>query len=700
MKGKTLLCLAIALSMTLTLLPAMVAAVPPEPYMEVLFQATGTNTYVIDSCTPPVTNIKVDLKIHGVTDMWGWSTVVTWNPAVLNCTAKGPVGPFNPVGTSVLGVIDNVGGTIPKLAASTTEEDYIDGTGIIYTLTFMAFAQGTSWINISQSNYKPYGADKIYVNEVSGTFECKPYIGPPRAPVATFTPIECTQFRLDKTTGNVTVDFNACASTGSYDSLPTPGTENPIVEYRWDFTGDGVVDYVSAGKMTVDLTVVNIQDYFCSGYPYFMGWSCDLTWDTDVLGSFVGAVKGPVMENVTDSLTIDGGFPNSGGSSHLVFGALVEVPVEDVQGSGVIAHLYFEPSRPCPASEVVVTNSKISTFKYSSGPVPYPIVCSTDYTPQFGTVQSYTPPECTASWTYTAMNPTLPVTLTVYAPDCDPSETHPDFVDTDAVTNVIHVLPPIMGPDIDVYTERGGIGKGCDKDTGEEYPPVVEYLADGTPIYKWTAMSDAYGPQEEVTLCAKVTYNEEPVENKMVAFEIRDPLNNVVVWRSASTNGEGIACVSFRIPWMGADAEDVFGAWLITATVDIAEDVVMDKCRMRFGYIVNIYYVEHAPEPVHKLGDLAVKVYFVNIAFTDKDIYLTIVLYDECGVPVDQFGTALVVDSLGMASPQYTLTIPKWAFVGTGTLYVNVFDAPPYLFGTPMCPENGGLPATHVQIVP
>jgi hypothetical protein len=698
MKGKTLLCLAIVLSMTLTMMPAMVAAPPAEPYLEVVFQATGTNTYIIESCTPPVTDIKVNLTIHGVTNMWGWSTVITWNPAVLNCTGKGPVGPFNPAGTSVLGVIDNVGGTIPKLAASTTEEDTVTGTGIIYTLTFMAHHQGSSWINISESNYKPYGLEKVYVNEVGGYFECRPYVGPPRAPTATFTPIECTQFRLDKTTGNVTVDFNACASTGSYDSLPTPGTENPILQYRWDFTGDSVVDYVSSGKITVALTAENIQDYYCSGYPYFMGWALHITWDPTLMGSLVGAEKGPLMENVTDSITIDGGFPNSGGSSTIVFAALVEVPVEDVQGSGIIAYLYFEPTNACVAGEVVVTNSKVSTWKY--GPNGYPVVCSEDYTPQFAPSYSYTPPVCTASWTYSAMNTTMPVTLTVYAPDCDPSETHPDFEDTDSVTNVIHILPPIMGPDIDVYTERNGIGKGCDKDTGEEYPPIVQYLADGTPIYKWTAMSDAFGPQEAVTVYAKVTYNDEPVENKMVAFNIKDPDNNDVVWRSNATNEFGIACVEFRIPWKGVDAEDVFGAWLITATVDIAEDHVMDKCRFRFGYIVNIYYVEHAPEPVHKLGDLAVKVYFVNIAFTDKDIYLTIVLYDECGVPINQFGTLLVVDSLGMPSPQYTLTIPKWAFVGTGTLYVNVFDAPPYLMGTPMCPENGGMPSTHVQIMP
>jgi hypothetical protein len=186
----------------------------------------------------------------------------------------------------------------------------------------------------------------------------------------------------------------------------------------------------------------------------------------------------------------------------------------------------------------------------------------------------------------------------------------------------------------------------------------------------------------------------------MVAFEIRNPLDNVVVWRSASTNGSGIACVSFRIPWMGADAEDVFGAWLITATVDIAEDVVMDKCRFRFGYIVNIHDIDVSPPSLHKLEDLTIVLNLTNIAFTPKNVFVTVVAYDECGVPIAKFISPATVDPVYWATPSITLTIPTWAFVGTGRIYANVFDAPPDLFGTPMCPENGGiLPPPAFQIL-
>jgi len=201
-------------------------------------------------------------------------------------------------------------------------------------------------------------------------------------------------------------------------------------------------------------------------------------------------------------------------------------------------------------------------------------------------------------------------------------------------------------------------------------------------------MSDSFGPQEEVIVCAKVSYNDEPVENKMVAFEIWDPHDNVVAYRSAPTNENGTACVSFRIPWKGADAEGEFGGWLIIATVDIAEHVVMDKCRFRFGYLVYITDVAVDPASLYKLDDLGVTVTLGNIALTSKEVYVTIVLYDECGVPINQFGSNVTVTEVSKICPLVTLKIWKWAFVGTGKVYVNVFDLPPYQKGTPMCPED------------
>jgi hypothetical protein len=690
MKGKALLCLVILLSMALTLIPAGVTVTLPT--MEVIFQATDTNTYIIEDCTPPVTGIKVDLVIHDVTDMWGWSTNVFWDPAVLNCTAKA-LGAFNPSGTGLLGVINNVDGKILALTAGTLEAETVDGEGVVVTLTFLCHHTGTSRINLTGPMYINYPDKDVFtIADSYGEFECKTYVGPPRPPVATFTPVTSTNFNLDPETSNVTVNFDGCASEGSYDSLPDPGTENPIIEYRWDFNDDLTPDYISTTKIQVGLYCENIQDYYCGEGVYFMGWSLIVEWDPTTMGTLVSGEKGPLMENVTGFPVIDM-FPNPTGWSLVVFGAQEIVTLDMVQGSGIVGYLYFEPTYGCVSPAVIISESKISCWYYDafSG---MPVVCTMDYTPEFEPSYAQIEPLCTASWTFDDSYPiNSPVTLTVYAPDCDPTETHLDFEDTASVTNMIHILPPVMGPDIDVYTEMNGIGKGCDKNSGDEYPP---YYLPPDPYPRWPSMSDAYGPQEAVTLYAKVTYNNEPVENKMVAFEVMDPQGHVVAWRSAPTNAQGIATVTFRIPWMGGYAEDVFGAWLITGTVDIAEQVVFDKCRFRFGYIVSILDIAVDPMSVLKLEDLGVTVTLANIAFTSKNVYLTIVLYDECGVPINHFGSAIDVDPVSIVAPPVSLTIPKWAFVGTGTVYVNVFSKQPYEGGTPMCPEG---PPTNFVIL-
>jgi len=699
MKGKALLCLAILLSMALTLMPARVMA-SPDATMEVIFQATGTSTYVIDDCTPPIPGIKVDIWIHNVVDMWGWSTGVYWNPAVLNCTAYA-VGPFNAPGTGLLGVINNVDGKIPVLAAGTMVAETVDGEGVICTLTFLAHHHGISRINLTESMYINYpDKDTFPIADSYGEFECKAYVGPQRPPVATFTPVTSTNYNLDAETHEVTVNFDGCASEGSYDPLPDPGTENPIIKYEWDFNGDSTPDYVSTTKIRVGLYCENISDYYCEKCTYFMGWSCVVEWDnTTCMGPLVSGEKGPLLENVTGFPVIDTGFPNSKGWARVIFGAIETVNLTEVQGSGIIGYLYFEPTHGCctPIPAVNISESEIACWYHDpfSGA---PVICSMYYTPEFEPSYTQIDALCTASWTFDDTYPiNNPITLTVYAPDCDPSDRSSDFEDTDSVTNVIHILPPIMGADIDVYTERNGKGKGCDKDTGVEYDP---YYLPPDPYPRWPSMSGAFGPQEEVTICAKVTYNDEPVENKMVAFQVMDPFNNTVAWRSASTNASGIACVSFRIPWKGSYAEDVFGAWLITGTVDIAEHVVYDKCRFRFGYIVSITNVAVDPVSLHKLEDLEVTVTLANIDFTSKNVYLTIVLYDECGVPINQFGSPFLVDPVSIVAPPVSLTIPKWAFVGTGRVYANVFDKQPYYGGTPMCPEYHPPPSFVILNTP
>jgi len=264
------------------------------------------------------------------------------------------------------------------------------------------------------------------------------------------------------------------------------------------------------------------------------------------------------------------------------------------------------------------------------------------------------------------------VTLTVYAPDTNPP-TSPEYDDTvtSAPKTIEQRLKPV-GCMLDVYTEKGGIGLG-----------------------EW---SDAFAPQENVTIYAKLTYNDDPVCNKPVAFEVKDNEGNAVTFRTAFTNASGIAETWFRIPWpCNKTFTAKFENWTIYASVSINEVKQYDICPFRYGWIVQVHGGELGiitmgdidETHVHKGENLEVKIVLNNISFTSKNVTVTAVLYDECGVPVLVYvwDDVLVDPSPGSETTAQTLTVPKWAYKGWGTLYVNIYTRRPQNCGVPVAPE-------------
>ena len=249
------------------------------------------------------------------------------------------------------------------------------------------------------------------------------------------------------------------------------------------------------------------------------------------------------------------------------------------------------------------------------------------------------------------------VTLEVWAPGNYP----PDVPDTDNVTKTVQVIPPPMGAAIDLFCQKAPFdGKG----------PDVE--------------SDAFAPQELVILYAKVTYNDDPVADKYVAFEVKDPNGTTVATRVAPTNASGIAEVEFRIP-----STPLFGEWLAIATVDVAETVVADTMPFDVGWIIEILSV--TPEASsYKKGETATFTLEIkNIAKTTKSPLITIVIYDNCGVPI---GKAVLpdwsIEGETTTSVNLAVEIPAWAFVGTATVYANALTDFPQNDGVPFCPEG------------
>jgi hypothetical protein len=113
--------------------------------------------------------------------------------------------------------------------------------------------------------------------------------------------------------------------------------------------------------------------------------------------------------------------------------------------------------------------------------------------------------------------------------------------------------PPVGGRLLDVYTQRGGSGQG---------------QPDG---------NFTFG--EEVQLISDVTYNGQPVQQKLVAFQVLNSLSQTVILRTAITDQNGRASISFKIP----NVFESLGTWKVISVVEIAEEIAWDI--VTFGVI-------------------------------------------------------------------------------------------------------------------
>jgi len=206
--------------------------------------------------------------------------------------------------------------------------------------------------------------------------------------------------------------------------------------------------------------------------------------------------------------------------------------------------------------------------------------------------------------------------------------------------------------------------------------------------------SNAFAPQEEVLLYAYVTYRDDPVAGKLVAFNINGPANsfeNLTFTQTAVTNTDGVANVSFRLTWPnGHPKEAVFGVWNAIASVDIAEVTVTDTMSFQEGNIIELVKVETVDinnfikTTFLKGEQMYFRLTVRNIAMTYETATFIIDTYDNLSV---SFGQVVLADK--QLAPGMTvlfvedLLIPESAAVGDGIAYANAYTA---------LPSEGGIP--------
>jgi len=191
----------------------------------------------------------------------------------------------------------------------------------------------------------------------------------------------------------------------------------------------------------------------------------------------------------------------------------------------------------------------------------------------------------------------------------------------------------------------------------------------------WNRTSDMFWPQKEVILCANVTYNCWPVQQKLVTFVVWDPQMKVWTVLQAVTDENGVACVSFRIPWPCDDPESLFGVWRVRADVDIACIVVEDWVYFHFDYLINIISVETDKYQYKHCEFVDVTVTFTSHAQQQRHIAIWVTIHDELNVPVATQELVFWVGSAQWCTPkeytkEFRLHIEKFVFAGYATVHV------------------------------
>jgi hypothetical protein len=237
----------------------------------------------------------------------------------------------------------------------------------------------------------------------------------------------------------------------------------------------------------------------------------------------------------------------------------------------------------------------------------------------------------------------------------------------------------IVGRVIDVYTQ---------------YPYPYGGQDQGMP-------SDMFWPQKEVNLTAYVTYNEWPVQNKDVTFEVRAPDGTIMAILVGRTNSSmnpddatGYATVSFRMNWPCANPEDLFGVWNVTATVDIACIVVNDTVEFHYDYLVHWYKVTTNKDEYKHCENIIVTVEFGSHSQQYRNVTIAMTLTDELNYPVitgTEFSIVTVGGAIYCQLKNYTTTltthVDKSVAAGEATIHVVALTDLPHNGGYALCPE-------------
>ena len=209
--------------------------------------------------------------------------------------------------------------------------------------------------------------------------------------------------------------------------------------------------------------------------------------------------------------------------------------------------------------------------------------------------------------------------------------------------------------------------------------------------------SDAFGPGDLVILYALLTLNGSPVNNILVAFDVKMPSNASLDF-SARTNVSGVAMVHFRIPYpsLNVSESEIFGVWMVTGSTLYGGKVYQDTLPFKVDWIVKLLSVETTGENLTSQstfgrgGDVGLVITLRSIAMTLKNATIGIVVKDELDVPVNnsEIQDFIVPPNEEVVTVYCKATLAPSAFVGpNATVTVSAFKTSANGTLIPYCPS-------------
>jgi hypothetical protein len=215
-----------------------------------------------------------------------------------------------------------------------------------------------------------------------------------------------------------------------------------------------------------------------------------------------------------------------------------------------------------------------------------------------------------------------------------------------------------------------------------------------------------YDPQAYVQLEAYVEYNGAPVFEKIVSFQINVtqaeyPLlgqqGACILYATAETNGSGYVDIYFRIPTLSQGYNGptaLFGKWTVWADVSICQVTYSDNMTFQVGYILTLSNMVLTSSPNKRMLPITFNVTVTNIDWISVPATMILVVYDNNEVPIGQ-ALMVISDVPGEVTPLVSkstvysigLTVPEYAYVGSGIADINLFTGLPALGGLAFCPQ-------------